>query len=80
MQIDTIPGANVMLGAPEGKEGEVDCLPVIRGANGYTSQWKPTPEEVAAIFSGAPILLYVMGAVHPPVAVTVGPIPELEKK
>lgn len=83
MQIDMIPGATTVLGKPKDwdvrKEG-VECggLPVIFDGQQFVSQWKPSADEVAAIFAGAPIHLHVFGDGHPPVAVTVGPIPGTE--
>lgn len=44
--------------------------------NTMTSSWEPTPAELEAINAGAPIYLTVWGTGHPPVALTVGPIPE----
>jgi hypothetical protein len=43
-----------------------------------TSAWFPTPEEIERIKEGAPIYLTVLGAVHPPVAMGVGPRPGIE--
>jgi len=40
--------------------------------HGMTSAWEPLPEEIERIKAGAPILLTVLGAVHPPVAMSVG--------
>lgn len=39
--------------------------------------WLPTPAEIAAINAGAPVILRILGTVHPPVAVEVGKVPEL---
>ncbi|MBI1234755.1 MAG: hypothetical protein GC208_09665 [Alphaproteobacteria bacterium] len=85
MQIDTIPGATVMLGAPEGWDPRVDgvecnVLPAIYDGQRFVSQWQPTPDEVAAIFAGAPIHLHVYGEGHPPVALSVGPVPGRERR
>jgi hypothetical protein len=44
----------------------------IELASAMTSEWKPTPEELAAIMAGAPIRVMVVGTVHPPISVTVG--------
>lgn len=85
MDIDRIPGATVMLGAPEGWDERIDgvacnVLPAIYDGQAFVSQWKPTPEEIAAIFAGAPIHLHVYGDAHPPVAVTVGPTPGAKRQ
>ena len=37
----------------------------------------PTLAEIAAINAGAPVILRILGTVHPPVAVEVGKVPEL---
>lgn len=34
--------------------------------------WLPTPDEIERINAGAPVILCVLGVVHPPVMVTVG--------
>lgn len=39
------------------------------------SAWEPTPEELAALNAGAPVILFVIGGVHPPVYVGVGEAP-----
>ena len=85
MDIDTIPGATVVLGAPKGWDPAVEgveCrgLPVIFNGQTFTSQWRPSPDEIAAIFAGAPIHLHIYGDSHPPVALSVGPIPGQERR
>lgn len=42
------------------------------GANRMVSIWQPTPEELARLQSGAPVMLTIFGDVHPPVSVGVG--------
>jgi hypothetical protein len=42
------------------------------------SAWFPTPAEVARIVEGAPIYLGILGTVHPPVVMSVGPRPGYE--
>ena len=75
MQVDAIPGANAVLGAPEKwdvkAEGQCIPLPVIRTQSGYISQWRPSREEIRRLVAGAPIHLYVFGQGHPPVAIEV---------
>lgn len=39
------------------------------------SEWKPTPEEFAAILAGAPIQIKILGRQHPPIIVGVGEVP-----
>jgi hypothetical protein len=38
--------------------------------------WLPTPEEIAALHAGAPLILRVVGSGHPPVMLYVGEVPE----
>jgi hypothetical protein len=40
------------------------------------SAWYPTEEEKAAIAAGAPVVLWVWGSSHPPVALSTGEVPE----
>jgi hypothetical protein len=37
--------------------------------------WHPTPDEIARIVVGAPVVLRVLGDEHPPVSVDVGEVP-----
>lgn len=37
--------------------------------------WHPTPDEIARIVAGAPVVLRVLGDQHPPVSVDVGEVP-----
>lgn len=34
--------------------------------------WEPTPDEVAGILAGKPIILTILGTMHPPVSLAVG--------
>ena len=40
------------------------------------SAWLPTPRELELIAAGAPIVLGILGTVHPPVYLSVGPAPQ----
>jgi hypothetical protein len=40
-----------------------------------TSAWFPTEREIDRIRAGAPIYLSIIGEVHPPVSMSVGPPP-----
>ncbi len=79
MLIGHIDGASMVLGAPKDwnaeRDGACSGLPVKRvieaGCPVYISAWIPTPDELAALANGAHVHLYVWGAQHPPVAVTV---------
>jgi hypothetical protein len=37
--------------------------------------WLPTPDELARLAAGAPVILRILGNVHPPVMVDVGEVP-----
>lgn len=82
-----IPGrverATRYLGAPPGwepsKDGECAHLAIrdeqfgsSTGPWGMVSAWEPTPDELARLNAGAPVYLTIIGAVRPPVAVSVG--------
>jgi hypothetical protein len=51
---------------------------VIDGCRYMVSAWEPSPDELAAIIAGAPILLHISGTQHPVVAVGVGEPAEAE--
>lgn len=82
-----IPGriadATLTLGAPDGwdpeKHGPCSGLPVRIdrrcGLPRFSSAWFPTPDEIAAIQAGAPVILRLVGNGHPPVMLSVGDKP-----
>lgn len=84
MHCGRIDGATRKLGPPSGWDKERDgfCGTLtVRDDNlscgpAMASAWFPTEEEIARIVAGAPIYLYVMGGVHPPVGMAVGPAPD----
>jgi len=79
-----IEGATRYLGAPEGWEpetsGECGHLAIRDQTNfdhpSMVSAWLPTPAEIAAIVAGSSIHLSIIGNMHPPVLLFVGPVPE----
>ena len=79
-----IAGHTRYLGAPRGWEPETDgpCGHLaIRdedttAGRAMASAWEPTPDELERLKAGAPIILHVVGSVHPPVDVRVGAVPE----
>ena len=84
MQIGSIEGATTTLGAPrdwdEERDGKCMDLPirqeVINGSlPALTSAWLPTPEELAKLNAGAPVLLRIIAMSHPPVMLDVGEVP-----
>lgn len=84
MHVGRIVGATRNLGAPPGwekeKHGACGGLPIrdelTTAGQGMKSAWFPTPEEIKRIAAGAPIHLFVLGTVHPPVYMRVGAKPE----
>jgi hypothetical protein len=88
MLVGRINGATRVLGAPtdwdEARDGWCGGLaikdqPGGTGLNHMISAWEPTPDEQARIAAGAPVLLWIVGSVHPPVMVTVGRAPGEEE-
>lgn len=72
------PSNNAVLGAPKGwDQGELPCgaLPITRITEGGITQvvsfWKPNADELAALVAGKPVMLFVVGATMPPVALAV---------
>lgn len=67
------------LGAPttwdEEKHGKCATLAirdrVSNGSHIMESAWYPTPEEIAAIVSGKPVILSIWSHTHPPVSLNV---------
>jgi hypothetical protein len=84
MHAGHIAHATRSLGAPKDwdskRDGPCHTL-VIRDeltAAGYgmTSAWFLTPEEIMRAVNGAPVYLTIIGTVHPPVCMSVGPTPD----
>lgn len=75
-----IEGATRPLGAPVGWEERKDPLCQVLwvrdeprgGHNGQVSAWEPTPDELAALNRGAPVMLCILGVAHPVVQIYVG--------
>ncbi len=69
-----IKGATHRMGAPKGwerdKHGHCADLYVRQDGNVYESAWEPTPDELAAIAAGKPIILRIVGS-QPPVMIEV---------
>lgn len=69
-------GQTNVLGAPrdwdEAAQGPCDALPVrFDPAEGFTSAWELTPDEVAKLYNGGKIGLRIVSGTHPPVALWV---------
>lgn len=76
-------GQTTLLAPPPGtKRGDCGALPVIIHKSGpfvvsMSSFWKPSPEDITALNSGAHIRLDVYGGQHPPVWLSVDRCAEL---
>lgn len=81
MQIGRIEGTTRVLGKCQGYLGlplrdvKVNCTVGGPSTPAMETAWLPTPDEIARIASGAPIILRVLGEAHPPVMVEVGQPP-----
>lgn len=81
MHIGRIEGATRVIGQRQGYLG----LPlrddlIHERVNGpgtpcMTSAWLPTPEELALLNAGAAVHVRIIGEMHPPLMVEVGPVP-----
>jgi hypothetical protein len=78
MLIKMIEGATRVLGRSQGylglplRDEVVTCSVGGPGTHSMVTAWEPTPDELALLNAGAPVLLRVIGSAHPPVDVTVG--------
>lgn len=81
MQIGRIAGCTRVIGKSQGYLGlplrDVILETTVDGpaTPAMQSAWFPTPDEIAAINSGAPVILTVLGQGHPPVMLGTGEIP-----
>ena len=77
MMINAIEGCTRVIGKSQGylglplRDGEIGGVPTM------TSSWQPTPAELAALAEGAPIYVTLHGQGHPPIMVSIGPVPEV---
>ena len=77
-----ISGATRVLGKAQGYLGLAVRDELVHdtvngeGTPAMTTAWIPTPAEIVAIVSGAPVHVQLLGRVHPPILVTVGDPPE----
>lgn len=84
MIIGRIAGATRVLGQSQGYLGlplrdEVIDLAIggeLKPCSRMVTAWEPTPDELTRLAAGAPVYLSVLGNVHPPVMLDVGPVPE----
>lgn len=83
MHVGRIRNATRVLGAPFDWDpkvnGQCGGLPIrdeiTTAGPTMRSAWFPTPAEIDRINAGAPVELFVIGNVHPPVALSVGARP-----
>jgi hypothetical protein len=84
MEIGRIRGCTRVIGKSQGYYGlplrDVLLNDTVTGPETPAMQtvWMPTPDELAALNAGAPIMLTVVGTGHPPVMIGVGELPEEE--
>lgn len=78
-----IEGASLTLGKPKDwQESSGRCcgLPVrvidCDTLHAFQSAWLPTPEELRDLNAGAAVHITIVGRAHPPIALSVGPVPE----
>lgn len=82
MEIGRIRNANRVIGKSQGYYGlpvrDVLLNDAVTGPQTPAMQtaWMPTPDELAALNAGAPIILTIIGTAHPPVMLATGEVPE----
>lgn len=76
MIINAVEGCTRVIGKSQGYLGLPLKDEVINGIPMMTSSWQPTPAELAALAAGAPIYVTLIGQAHPPIIVSIGPMPE----
>jgi hypothetical protein len=80
--IKRIEGATRVIGQSQGYQGlplrdeGIACPVNGAGTPSMVTAWEVTPDELVRIEQGAPVLLRVLGSVHPPVMITVGEVPK----
>jgi hypothetical protein len=81
VQIGRIQGWTRELGKCQGylglplRDTLVTCTVGGTGTPAMETAWLPTPDEIARINAGAPIILRVISTAHPPVMLEVGDAP-----
>lgn len=77
MQIGMIAGATRVIGRSQGYMGlPLKDIMYADGTPAMASAWFPTPKELEALMVGAPVILEVLCAGHPPVKLSVGDAPD----
>lgn len=81
MEIGRIQGCTRTIGKAQGYHGlPLRDIVINDSVNGpqtpaMETAWLPSPEELAALVAGAPIILRVLGTGHPPVLIYAGDVP-----
>ena len=81
MQIGRIEGTTRVLGQSQGYLGlplrdvTVNCSVNGPDTPAMETAWFPTPEEIAAMINGAPVIMRVIGTAHPPVLLYTSEVP-----
>lgn len=81
MEIGRIQGCTRVIGRAQGYYGlplrDIVINDTVTGPEtpAMETAWLPTPEELAALQAGAPIILRVVGTGHPPVMLYIGDLP-----
>lgn len=78
MDSEGIEGCTHCIGEAQGfipleiRDEVQDCGPNFGNVPVMVTQWRPTPAEVKALVSGAPVFLSLWGTSWPPAMLTVG--------
>jgi hypothetical protein len=81
MEIGRIQGCTRVVGKAQGYYGlplrDIVINDTVNGpvTPAMETAWFPTPAELEALLSGAPIILRVLGGMHPPVMLYTGEVP-----
>ena len=82
MQIGHIKGCTRTIGKSQGYIGlplrdiRENCSVNGEHTPAMQTAWFPSPKEIEDIQAGAPIILTVLGTVHPPVRMETGDLPD----
>jgi len=81
MQIGRVLGATRTIGKQQGymglpiRDDFIHCKVSGGTTTAMTTAWLPTPKELEALNAGAPVLVRLIGTMHPPIIVEVGEAP-----
>lgn len=82
MEIGRIQGCTRVIGKSQAYYGlplrDITLNDTVTGPDtpAMESAWFPSPDEIAALVAGAPIILRVVGPAHPPVQLYTGAVPK----